>query len=410
MGEGEGEGDGHGKFERTSTVHSPRGDEGIAENGLMSGQERAELIRALSFRLVELRRQAGMRQEDVAEAMGLDARLKSLVSRFEHGAVGNATLLSVADYLRAVRAGFRDVKPVLDRYTSVPIPEPMRHIAEAAPKPRARVTARIQQALTWTGNRPALPGPVMDERSAEELMRIRRRAGYWSLRQGLECYMHHALTAMEVPPAHWLRRRMARYGRRVFGMLFFTRGPKETHRPERFERLHMSADKQQLSLKLAEVMDTAVMRLFDEMQRERDLDWLPEPAEAVEIVSLKPSRRVVTDAQMCRAEWQTAWGRYANATAEVDRRGHEGAEKVLASACPDPRLLQHYRVALIWATRIGADTASGSPQRERALKMFREWRFPPQLDRGLLDRMLATVLEVWDSARPSLPPAPGPTP
>ena len=35
---------------------------------------------------------------------------------------------------------------------------------------------------------------------------------------------------------------------------------------------------------------------------------------------------------------------------------------------------------------------------------------PPEMARRLLARALAAVLEVWDSSRPTLPPAPGPKP
>ncbi len=350
-----------------------------------------------------------MRQEDVAEALGLNRSLKALVSRIEHGGIRSSTLLTVADYLRSVRAGFRDLKPVLDRYTSVPIPEPARKHAEAAPGPRTTASSRVAAALTWTGPQPSPPPAAVDERTALDLLRIRRRAGCWVVRGGLEVFMHNALTVVGVPGAHWLRRRMATYGRKVFSMLFFTRGRKEPTRPERFERLAKAANKLQLKRELAEFMESAVRRVFEEMERDRELDWLPDPHEAIEIMALKPGRRVVTDAQLCRAEWRETWGRYATAVAEIDRRSHEEAERLLAW-CRDQRVLLHYRVAVNWAARIGADTTADTPQRAQWVKAFTEWKFSPALDRALLDRLLKTVLEVWDAARPSLPPAPGPMP
>ena len=71
---------------------------------------REDLVRNLSRRLIELRRRAGMTQQDVADAMGKTLAGKKLAGRLERGAVENASLLTVAEYLRAVRAGFGDLK------------------------------------------------------------------------------------------------------------------------------------------------------------------------------------------------------------------------------------------------------------------------------------------------------------
>jgi hypothetical protein len=66
---------------------------------------RVELVSALSTRFVELRRRAGLTQQGVAGAMGKSRAGKMPAGRLEHGGVQSASVLTVAEYLRAVRAG-----------------------------------------------------------------------------------------------------------------------------------------------------------------------------------------------------------------------------------------------------------------------------------------------------------------
>src|SRR5512137_2512855 len=101
---------------------------------------RSELVRAVAARLVELRRKAGLTQQGVAEAMARERSGRWLVAGLERGAVAGVSLSALVEYLRAVRAGFGDLADVLDRYTSLPIPEPVRKAAEAAPRPRKPAT------------------------------------------------------------------------------------------------------------------------------------------------------------------------------------------------------------------------------------------------------------------------------
>jgi hypothetical protein len=203
---------------------------------------------------------------------------------------------------------------------------------------------------------------------------------------------------------------MAQYGRKVFNGLFRTRGPKEPKRPERLARLREWALKQHLPEPLAEYMEFAVGLTFEDMRAHDELDWLPPPAEAYAIMALKPRRRVVTDAQMCLEEWWNAYNRSVGAGQEVGERAHQAASGVLAAAGGDAATAGRYVRATNWAVNVGCYSAPGTPERKRSVAEFFAAPWMAQLDRKLLERLLSSALEVWDSSRSSLPPPPGPKP
>ena len=383
---------------------------------------REELVTGLSARFVELRRRVGMTQQGVADAMGRSRAGKRLAGRLERSGINSAGLLTVAEYLRAVRAGFGDLKDALDRYTSLPIPEPVRKLADAAPLPRLQTSAR-----TWeNGDSPsersdARYSPRFPEKRelrsrtpnpAQELevLRVRRRAGYWVLRKVFEYYLHSALDSGGIPATSGFRRGMAAYGRRVFNAYFRTRGKKESKRPERLARLREWTDKHHFDRTLAEYMELVASLAFDDMRERDELDWIPPPEEAFAIMAVKPKHRVVTDAQMCLAEWWKAFNRYSRATQEVYARAHKAALDLATSARCDARTLVRYKQAAMRAANIASFTAPDTKERRRSVADFNATGWPPEMDRNLLARVLAAALEVWDSSRPSLPPSPGPKP
>jgi len=380
------------------------------------------LVKELSMRLVALRKRAGMTQQGVADAMGKSRAGERSARRLERGAVQNASLLTVAEYLRAARAGFADLKDVLDRYTLLPIPEPQRKRAEAAPLPRVLSGARtLENGDSPSERSNARYSPRFPEKREPcsrtpkqepdlEVLRVRRRAGYWVLRRLFEYYLHTGLDAGRIPAASGFRRGMAAYGRRVFNALFRTRGSKEPRRPERLARLREWADKHHLDRTLAEYTELLASFAFEEMREHDELDWMPPPAEAFAIMAVKPKRRVVTDGQMCLAEWWEVFNRYSRATQEVYARAHKAATDVVESAGCDARTAFRYKLAANRAANIASFTAPDTKERRRSVADFNATDWPREMDRKLLARALAVALEVWDSSRPTLPPAPGPRP
>ena len=371
---------------------------------------RDALVSGLSKRFIELRKKAGLTQQGVADAMGRSRAGTSPANRLERGGVRSASLLKVAEYLRAVRAGFGDLKDVLGCYTSLPIPKPARKAAEAAPLPRVQACGRAlvnrPDRSYMTYSEPRAPNPEEELR----VLRIRRRAGYWVLRKVFEHFLHSELTATGIPPTSWLRRRTARYARKVFNALYRTRGTKEAKRQERLARLRAWAEKQHLVAPIPEYMELAVGLVFEDMAAHDELDWMPPQDEAFAIMAVKPKHRVVTDAQMCLAEWNEAYARYARAYQETYARAHEAALRLTAELRCDARTAFRYKMAAMFVSNIGANTAPGTKFRNWNVAEFNAKQWPPEVDRRLVARMLAVALEVWDSSRPTLPPAPGPMP
>jgi transcriptional regulator with XRE-family HTH domain len=386
------------------------------------GQGRKELADGLSRRLVELRRRAGMTQQGVADAMGRSRAGNMPAGRLERGGVQSASLLTVAEYLRAVRAGFSDLKDVLDRYTSLPIPEPVQKLAEAAPPPRLTASARTCENGDSPSERSdARYSPRFPERRELrsrnpkqepdlEVLRVRRRAGYWVLRKVFEYYLHDGLNTGEIPATSGFRRSMAAYGRRVFNAYFRTRGKKESKRVERLARLREWTDRHHFDRTLAEYMELLASLAFEDMHQRDELDWMPPPEEAFAIMAVKPKHRVVTDFQMCLAGWADVSSRYNAAFMAIYERPHKAALDVADSARCDARTLIRYRGAALRAANIARTTAPATPRRKRSINDWRATDWPEEMDRRLLERMLAAALATWDALLPTLPPAPGPRP
>ncbi|UCG42933.1 MAG: helix-turn-helix domain-containing protein [candidate division WOR-3 bacterium] len=75
----------------------------------------------LGQRRRELRLKAGLTQQRLASLMGRKARaMQPRIARLETGKIEFPTIAFIADYLRACRAGFRDVLDILDACTSRP--------------------------------------------------------------------------------------------------------------------------------------------------------------------------------------------------------------------------------------------------------------------------------------------------
>ncbi len=378
----------------------------------MTEQERGrkELVSGLSSRLVELRKRAGMTQQGVADAMGKSRAGERLARRLGHGGMESASLLTVVEYLRAVRAGFGDLKDVLGCYTSLPIPEPARKLAEAAPLPRIVSGSRALVCVPGGAEKRELCSRTSSPDEELQVLRVRRRAGYWVLRKVFEHFLHTELTAMGISPASWFRRRTAQYARKVFNALYRTRGKKESKRQERLTRLQEWAKKQNLVAPIPEYMEAAVGLVFEDIREHDELDWMPPPDEAFAIMAVKPKHRVVTDAEMCFHEWSMAAGRYGQAALEAYERAHKAGLEAAESVRCDARTLVRYRQAAMWAGNIARTTLPDTPRRRRSVADFHATDWPAEMDRKLLRRILAAALEVWDSSLPTLPPAPGPRP
>ena len=101
----------------------------------------------LGKRLRECRVKAGLTQQMLATAMGRQGKGSHHVAgRLERGEVPNPGVGLLADYLRACRAGFKDVLSVLDAYTVLPTAVEVE-TRKALVKVREFLPVRIEKAV-----------------------------------------------------------------------------------------------------------------------------------------------------------------------------------------------------------------------------------------------------------------------
>jgi len=345
-----------------------------------------------------------MTQLAVAQAMARPVSGRRLVQRLERGGVGTATVGSVAEYLRAVQAGFGGLEDVLDSYVSVPIPAAVRQRAAVAsrstiPAPAGRGANELQ-ALPWLDRK----------QHKAEVARIRKLASYWVLRLVYEHFLHNLLNAAGAPAHHWVRRRSASFGRKVFTTLLRTRGGKLKLRPERLERARKWGGTKVVPVAVMSFVEQATTELFEDMQDKGELDWLPPEEQAREIMAKPRRHRVKTDAEMCLAEWWEAHDRFFKAWLELETKARAAAMGVVEQMVKGPELVRLYLPAVIRAVKIGSDTRRGTPQRQRDAADFLAQERPGRPDKKVLAKLFEAAVAVWDEQRDTLPPWPGPKP
>jgi len=142
-------------------------------------KDRFVFSRELGERLRTLRERAGLTQQELAVAMGLECRgAHHAVSRFELAKLEGPSIGMVADFLRACRAGFGDILDLLDQYTGLPtVPDRagqkrVRAMAHNLPFPVAKEVVSYdakESAARRTDGRPA-------QSPTERVRRTRRLA------------------------------------------------------------------------------------------------------------------------------------------------------------------------------------------------------------------------------------------
>ncbi|MBN2538102.1 helix-turn-helix domain-containing protein, partial [candidate division WOR-3 bacterium] len=176
-------------------------------------QAAAELGRLLR----EARLRAGLTQRQVAEAVGLARGYgNTYLSRLEKGEVQNPALWLVLDILRACRAMSADLKPFLDRHLGQPLTVPGQ------------------------GDR-AVRGPRQEPGDAG-LPALRQEALEWKVRARLEEALFEELNRLGVPWPSPERRSLAGFARKVFRVLYRTRGAERREREQKLARARSWAE------------------------------------------------------------------------------------------------------------------------------------------------------------------------
>ena len=247
----------------------------------------------------ELRMRAGLTQKQLAKEMGCDGTgYNILLSQLEKGKRKSPSLAFIADYLRACRAGFKDITDILDQYTSRPsvrdlaakqaLAKTVEHLpareqesvleyeqktTEARRTKKAQAQAQAQaQANT---RKPRLQQPETPE---QRQIRIRRMFGRQYAKRMLEERLHRVLVEFgkRVPTSK--RKATCDHGRRVFSALVRTKKNPE-RRPARFRQLEQRAEKEGLQRDAAQAMQNAAQAAYEQLEKEGRTGWEPTPEE-----------------------------------------------------------------------------------------------------------------------------------
>jgi transcriptional regulator with XRE-family HTH domain len=329
---------------------------------------------ANALRAVRVR--AGLTQEQVAAALGLScSSRRAFVHRLEKGRIPNPGFFTVVDFLRACRGSAADIADVLDRALAQPLNVPQR-------------------------TRPGRPrGPRRTGPSPEELARLkmRREAADSILRQVVEHMLHCELNAVNAPPFHPIRRDACRYGRRVFKILTDTRRGREQRRGLRLARVEASAARRGVPDELTRYIRDGVTELFEDMEREGELDWLPDEERAQAVTLRSARRRLFTDTQMCASE--LAKRRAAEFAAVQKRAGPiiEAAKLLLEQAGVTGNRVGNYMGFVNGIINVAMASGPGTPQRQQQLERNLATCTRPCQDSALLRRLVELVFQRWDA-------------
>jgi transcriptional regulator with XRE-family HTH domain len=188
---------------------------------------------ALGGRLRELRVEAGLTQQMLAVAMGSQCKGNhAVVSRLERGKMKNPGIGLVADYLRACRAGFKDILSVLDVYTALPTAvevETRKALVEVREHLPAKVEKAVQDydvGVTTRAETRHEPVPAPAERV--------RRARNFGLSQIWARRVHRKVVSIietnHLRPGPMNEQHLQNFAAKVWRVLNRTRGKREQKR------------------------------------------------------------------------------------------------------------------------------------------------------------------------------------
>ncbi len=379
----------------------------------MNGQDdRFRFSVEFGRRLRELRQEAGLSQQELAERMGRKGEGgHAFVGRLERASVSHPTLGLVADYLRACRAKFADIAGILDRYTSQPAVtelqgrEAVRRLANGLEPGVKDKVVRYDFGTEIGRRRKGFKGRK-HEPVDERLERVRKMARAWILRQKLENRLHAALNSLGIPGQSVVRIALAVHGRKVFGILNRSRKAKRDKLEQRLaEASRKLVQTGAFAEDAVEQITGVVVKWYHEMAQTGELDRLPSAGDARRLAAVSNRRRVKTDKEMCAEEMFERVRRYNEArNVLIDAAWKEAQGLVVEAGVPgDLRVGYSGAVRKYWQIAMGS-----APRTDERRKMVEEYLAgldSKRLDSELVRRIGPCVLKRFDKAKKGLPPS-----
>jgi len=191
-------------------------------------------------RLRDLRLKAGLTQQMLATAMGRQGKGSHHVAgRLERGDVLHPSLDLVADYLRACRAGFKDILSVLDAYTARPAlvevetRKAVAKVCEGLPPKIDEAADRYDRRVMRRAETKHEPAPTPTERV--------RRTRNFGLSQVWARRVHREVVSIietkHLLPGPMNEQHLQNYAAKVWRVLNLTRGKRAPNRPALLEEV-----------------------------------------------------------------------------------------------------------------------------------------------------------------------------
>jgi len=358
----------------------------------------------LGQRLRELRLKAGLTQERLASLMGRQARtMQSRIARLERGKIEFPTIAFIADYLRACRAGFRDVLDILDAYTSRPHPEEEKgsravdSVLSQLPRPvgdkMLKYDAKLRIRRRVAGREP--------EPAGSRVRKVQKLAASWLQRQELEDRLHSVLNRLQVSSASQERQQLAVYGRKVWGILNRTRLKNQEKRAGLLARAADKLEQENLApVELARDVARQVAELFTRMEQSGELDKYPTTALAEKLAAQSPRRRVRTDADQSRQARLATLGQEQSEIYQDMEAARREARMLVEEQGVGRNLLRWYVNASCEFMQVARRTEPGSKQRDKAVDAILAKDQYQSCDRGLLKHLAHRVLRLQAERKP----------
>lgn len=315
------------------------------------------LPKALGDRLRELRKRAGLTQQQLASLMGREFRgNQGLVSRLERGGkYRSPSLRTVADYLRACGASFHDLADILDEYTSRPSVREQqgrkvvkRFVKKLAAKTQRRVNA--YDIKTSAKRRFAHEQALAPE---TRLDRAQRYAAAMAEHDRVSEVLRGLWPRLESPATLLFRQAASNYAHRLWAVLDRTRGRSTSLRARRVADLFVTAlHDRELPEKDLKLIHDAVRDLF---QRQ----------EQTGAVTVRPPRRSPPRLRIPERLRLPAQLR-ANETAVV--MGKLEVNRVLESEQADEQVRARWQKWLDGLVEIGLHTRAGAERRDACVR------------------------------------------
>ncbi|GEM_PF-4983313 len=319
----------------------------------------------LGARLRQLRKDAGLNQDELAQRMGRKGKgSRSMICRLELGYYLHPTIGLIADYLKACKAGFADIADLLGM-------EPA-HEQEKPPK-------RKQKHETYE----------------EKLAAVRHKAQRLYIQGLVEEMLYKVLTDEDLPQGFEEEKKLATYGRKVFA------GLERHHRSRQRLRKELFKDKR-IRPEHADLIERVIEGVFLQMVKAGDFERKPD-VDATAVVAAKAHLAKVKKAEdrILKKEEQkfVAWGR--KRARVIDQIRLESMARLQNQGMTENQAAKY---ANLVSELCGIASESGPSSKERERKS--QEVIGRAKDKTGVKRLIEYVYQRWDELEPTIPNQP----